>query len=212
MSMILKRKSVLSLFSALIILVSVFSFNMNTKAVTGTEALPDLSNFENVDLSATFNLTEGGMQEEMIYDEDGEYVGAIEIEIVDMVDVAGNPIEIPHGGTFRVPEGATTYKVSVYAGVGPDLWLEYEVTVWNFINGAPLYIIDAGNESAHVDDPYFGQIEEESLKIMNPIEDGSNVAWTRYNLQLTSGMDIWLDTRAYYGNITTSMCFTDLCP
>ena len=86
------KKSMVSLFSALVILASVFSFSTNTKALTDTEESLNFSHLEKVNISAAFDITKDGIQEEMIYDEDGEYVGTLRVEKVVGVDTNGLPL------------------------------------------------------------------------------------------------------------------------
>ncbi|MEW9501803.1 hypothetical protein [Jeotgalibacillus marinus] len=139
MGTVLKRKSMLSLFSTLVILAAFFSFSNSTKAMSGQA--PDLSNLENVD--AKFDINKDGIQEEIVYDEDGESVGTLQIEKkVNTPD----PIEVPEGNT------PLWYEIT-FSGDGEMIRsMKYDLAVVNHEWG--IYLLQWDNPITNVYDGY----------------------------------------------------------
>ncbi|MEW9503314.1 hypothetical protein [Jeotgalibacillus marinus] len=204
MGNVMKRTRMLSLFSTLVILAAVLSFSTSAKAMIDTEKGSNLlSNLENVDTSATFDLTKDGIQEEKIYDADSE--SNIRVEHVD----TGYVQYIYEGEWVHIPVGVSTFNISTTSEFSHE---EYEVKVWRFREDAPLYILSVGNEIVEWDYPDFPLEVEFSSTIMNPIEDyypgpaWSRLTYTYYdlknagNLALEYSKVVKMQTVDYYGS------------
>jgi len=162
MGIVMKRKSMLSLFSTLVILASVISFSMSANAMT--KEGPDLSHLEHVNISATFDTTKDGIQEEIIYDENGEVVGTLKIEEVDTANTTSDdPITIPIG-------------VKVYQIIFED---EEEDSVINTI----MYTMVVTNDGEYI---RIGDIYDTEIQLRGPFEE----AWTERTIpQRTTKVD-----------------------
>lgn len=206
------RKSMLSLFSSLVMLLVVFSFNTNTNAMTDTEDTPDLSNLENVDVFATFDMNTDGVQEQEVYGDDGEVIGTLRVKKMDQVASAGDPTPIPLGeSTFEIVFDGSSDIVNMMKF---DVTVNGQESMWSWPVSE---IIRADNSDYDLKENFHSDYEE--VAIRNNLEhSGFTPAWARYGIIVSTTSPssfvgyAFLDARMEYGYLTTSFSFYNLAP
>ena len=197
--LVMTRKSVLSLFSSLVMLLVVFSFNTSANAMTDTEEAPALSNLENVDVSATFDMNKDGVQEQEVYGDDGEAIGTLRVKKMDQVATAGDPTPIPLGeSTFEIVFDGSSDIVNMMKF---DVTVNGQESMWSWPVSE---IVRADNSDYEVKEKFRSDYEE--VDIRNNLEhSGFTPAWARYGIVVSTTRpssfvgSSFLDARMEYG-------------
>ncbi|MEW9502778.1 hypothetical protein [Jeotgalibacillus marinus] len=208
------RKSMLSLFSSLVMLLTVFSFNTSASAnaMTDTEETPDLSNLENVDVSARFDMNTDGVQEQEVYGDDGEVIGTLRVKNLDQVASANDPTLIPLGeSTFEIEFDGSSDIVNMMKF---DVTVNGRESMWSWPVSE---IVRADNSDYDLKKNFHSDYEE--INIRNNLEhSGFTPAWARYGIIVSTTSPssfvgyAFLDARMEYGYLTTSFAFYNLAP
>lgn len=186
----------MGLLSFSVILGSSIVFSDHTKAMT-----PAQNKLDPIDVSATFDLSKDGVQDEIFYNEDGEVEGTIKIEKLDDVNSYGDPI--------LIPEGHSTYKILYDSNSEMIETMEFTMAI--FQTGTVTMIDGIYDPYGETKAPY--EIVNAKFDILRQLSDPklpavANLGFLVFGNGMSGSAE--LEARAKYGTLTTHFTFYQL--